>query len=155
MEKIKSIQLGFENVEVVNIDAEDIESVLLQGIENELYVSYWDSCLKESERAKKAIIVLKNTADKPLEEPVNAETVFARIQKFNDLTDILIRGEDGTERRVVFGWDEKSEYVNPFQTSKIDYKGSLIIVICRTENAENVCKRMTPQIVKFMGRDAT
>lgn len=155
MEKLISIQLGFENIETIDIDMEDIDSMLLQGIENELYTNNRDIWLRESERAKKAVFVLKKTADKDLKDPINAKTVFERIKKFDDMTDVLIRGTNGYFRHINFDWDQASEYSNSFQTNALMNNGNLIVVVDKEITANDVKEKMTPKIIKFMGSDAT
>ena len=151
--ELKSIQLGFENVEVVDIKGEDIQSLYIGDIVKDVFVSYYETEVREHEVAKKLILVLKDTAEGDYDSG-NADTVFERIMKFNDITDILLKYGD-IERRIAFRWPEDEEYTNPNQSYAFLKSGAMVIVIAEDETANEIKKQMEPRPIKLMGADAT
>ena len=151
--KLTSIQLGFENVEVVDIKGEDIQSLFIGDVSKDIFVSYYGTEVQEYEIAKKLILVLKDTAEGDYDSG-NADTVFERIKKFYDITNILLRYGD-TERRIAFRWPEDEEYANPNQSYAFLKSGAMVIVIAEDETANKIKKRMEPRPIKLMGADAT
>ena len=140
MEKeIKYIQIGLENVEVINIDVKNIEYMSIHGIAERDTISWCDKKIHKSKYCQSLHICINKKVDKKYstyggDSDLN---VFERLSKFNDIVDITYL--DGNKNRVesiYVPWRNKvtdnswfSGETNLNQSSKIDKDGNLEILI--------------------------
>ena len=139
--KIKSIILGFENLETINIPVNNVATFLLEGVARRIFKSWHSEEIHESEVAESAVIALKPEADLVLQDAantkqlMNATQVFARIKKYNDLTDITFIYNDDMERTISFQWDNEKDVTNAYQSSVVTNNGYLVVVIDKEKTA--------------------
>ena len=138
-QEIKFIQIGLENVEVINIDVKNIEYMSLHGIAEQDSISRCDKKVAKSKYCQSLHICINKKVDKkyPTYGGPSDLTVFERLSKFNDIVDItyLDRNKNRLES-VYVPWGDKivdnswfSGETNLNQTSKIDKDGNLEILV--------------------------
>ena len=138
-QEIKYIQIGLENVEVINIDVKNIEYMNIHGIADRDTISWCDKKIHKSKYCQSLHICINKKVDKKYstyggDSDLN---VFERLSKFNDIVDITYL--DGNKNRVesiYVPWRNKvtdnswfSGETNLNQSSKIDKDGNLEILI--------------------------
>lgn len=134
-QEIKYIQIGLENVEVINIDVENIEYMSIHGIADRDTISRCDKKIYKSKYCQSLHICINKKVDKKYS--ASDFTVFERLSKFNDIVDITYL--DGNKNRlesICVPWRDKvtdnswfSGETNLNQSSKIDKDGNLEILI--------------------------
>ena len=140
MKELISIDIGFENCEVVTIPVEHIKSIGMYDIVSGFYKGWYDNKALETEKANETVIVLSPTANYLPEQGWFHEgwNLFKRIQKYNDITDIQIQTSDGNKRRIATLWHEEDDEINRYQTTNITKDGYLVIVVSQTKTAEQI-----------------
>jgi len=138
-QEIKYIQIGLENVEVINIDVKNIEYMSLHGIAEQDSISRCDKKVAKSKYCHSLHICINKKVDKkyPTHGGPSDLTVFERLSKFNDIVDITyLDGNKNKLESVYVPWRDKmtdnswfSGETNLNQSSKIDKDGNLEILI--------------------------
>ena len=138
-QEIKYIQIGLENVEVIDIDVKNIEYMSLHGIADRDTISRCDKKIDRSKYCQSLHICINKKVDKkyPTYGGPSDLTVFERLSKFKDIVDITYL--DGNKNRlesIYVPWRDKvvdnswfSGETNLNQTSKIDKDGNLEILV--------------------------
>lgn len=138
-QEIKYIQIGLENVEVIDIDVKNIEYMSLHGIADRDTISRCDKKIDRSKCCQSLHICINKKVDKKYSTYGGPSdlTVFERLSKFNDIVDITYL--DGNKNRlesVYVPWRDKatdnswfSGETNLNQFSKIDKDGNLEILV--------------------------
>ena len=138
-QEIKYIQIGLENVEVINIDVKNIEYMSIHGIADRDTISWCDKKIHKSKYCQSLHICINKKVDKKYSTYGGDSdlTVFERLSKFNDIVDITYL--DGNKNRVesiYVPWRNKvtdnswfSGETNLNQSSKIDKDGNLEILV--------------------------
>lgn len=133
---VKSVTLIFENVETCTIPISCIGYILIDDVSERI-----SSCCGVAKLEKSCgtfVIEVHRDAqmsfdfhDKP-EEPLTACEVFKRINRFNDITDIIVAFTDGsgTDYTIVPNLLSNEEE-NIDQESMISANGNLYIKICK------------------------
>ena len=138
-QKIRYIQIGLENVEVIDIDVKNIEYMSLHGIAGQDTVSRCDKKVRRSKHCQSLHICINKKADKKYSnygEDIDL-TVFERLSKFDDIVDITyLDAEKNRLETIYVPWSDKatdnpwsSGDTNLNQSSKIDKDGNLEILI--------------------------
>ena len=116
MKDIKAIEFVFENCECVTIDSKHIGDFLIEGIETKIRrvalnsISEYTTCERfEISIYKDANITVESYGDK--------HKVFNRIMRWDDITSIYLKYEDGTEQKIDMPWVGKSYDYNEAQSS--------------------------------------
>ena len=136
---IKYIQIGLENVEVINIDVKNIEYMSLHGISDDDSISRCDKNVEKRRFCQSLEICINKKVNKkyPTYGGPSSNTVFERLTKFNDIVDVTyLDGKKNNLETIFVPWKDKPG-INPFfdgeanlnQTSKIDKDGNLVIVV--------------------------
>ncbi len=88
--EIKYIQIGLENVEVINIDVRNIEYMSIHGIADRDTISWYDKKIDRSKCCQSLHICINKKVDKKCTTYGGASdlTVFERLSKFKDIVDI-------------------------------------------------------------------
>ena len=138
-QEIKYIQIGLENVEVIDIDVKNIEYMSLHGIADRDLISRCDKKIDRSKFCLSLHICINKKVDKkyPTYGGPSNLTVFERLSKFNDIVDITyLDGGKNTIESICVPWRDKvannswfSGETNLNQSSKIDKDGNLEILI--------------------------
>ena len=89
-QEIKYIQIGLENVEVINIDVKSIEYMNIHGIAEQDTISRCDKKVANSKYCHSLHICINKKVDKkyPTYGGPSELTVFERLSKINDIFDI-------------------------------------------------------------------
>lgn len=146
----ESIEIGFENLESVNIPAEFVRTVSLTGITRELHNDWFSRKTWEFERASDAVIVLDKSAnDFKLKETYNAKTIYERIIKWSDITTVEFRYFDQSIRRISVDWEDDKICSNSYQTTTILENGDLLIVVSKTREAAHLKPLYEPRPLKI------
>ncbi len=138
-QEIKYIQIGLENVEVINIDVKNIEYMSLHGIADRDTISKCDKKIGRSKYCQSLHICINKKVDKkyPTYGGASNLTVFERLSKFKDIVDITyLDGDKNRIESIYVPWRDKtadnswfSGETNLNQSSKIDKDGNLEILI--------------------------
>ena len=137
--KLKSIEIVFENTDFVTILAEDIIEFYANDIIKRISKVNDDNLL-EMEIARHIGIVLKPSADKEYFEFGQVDeqfknTVFMRIQAHRDIAAIQINmvDSDGNEDKYYYysTWDDEDDYSNSAQHLILYVDGSIGIFIAK------------------------
>ena len=138
-QEIKYIQIGLENVEVINIDVNNIDYMSLHGIADRDTISRCDKKIDRSKYCQSLHICINKKVDKkyPTYGGSSDLTVFERLSKFNDIVDITyLDGDKNRLESIYVPWRDKvadnswfSGETNLNQSSKIDKDGNLEILI--------------------------
>ena len=138
-QEIKYIQIGLENVEVIDIDVKNIEYMSLHGIADRDTISRCDKKIDRSKYCQSLHICINKKVDKkyPTYGGPSDLTVFERLSKFNDIVDITYLDCDKNRIESIYvPWRDKaadntwfSGETNLNQSSKIDKDGNLEILI--------------------------
>lgn len=133
-QEIKYIQIGLENVEVINIDVKNIEYMSLHGIADRDTISRCDKKVAKSKYCQSLHICINKKVDKkyPTYGGPSDLTVFERLSKFNDIVDITyLDGNKSRLESIYVPWkdENENEYVNANQKVKLDKEGNLLVVI--------------------------
>jgi hypothetical protein len=114
-EKIKSVTIGFENCEVCIIPVEQIQALSLHEISCTLRICNTDK-KSENRFCKDVFIMFKDLKSISYTSfGDKKETLFERLTKFSEVTNIYLKYEDGTEDSISVPWLGKSDFFNPSQ----------------------------------------
>lgn len=132
----KYIRLGFENVEVIDVETNDIAELLLDGVaECHQIIPGCVDGLKIIKTCQRAEILFEKSADKPYpsDDGLGERTLFKRLLAFRDLTDVayLDENKEAIGDPIYFPWDpvNEDEAESFCQKTKITKDGELSIVI--------------------------
>lgn len=134
---VKCIRLITENCEAIMIDRSHISYFLLDDIRRSIH-SFDMSYAKTEDTAKLFAISINEKADVPYQPYNNAPeiTVFERLAECANITIVEIIYLDGNTESFYVDWDEKEEYINPYQDTVIE--NNLFIVISKEKNVDDV-----------------
>lgn len=131
---VQLIQIGLENVEVININVKDVEYMEIAGITGRDTIGKYDKKISKTTQCRKLVLCINKRANvKYLTYGgLSKDTVFERLSRFNDIVDVSYLDEQKNKTEVIYvPWDSKTtcyeENIN--QCSKIDDDGNLYIVI--------------------------
>lgn len=145
MKSFNSLIIGFENCETITFSSDDVASFGISEITKELYNDWYNDKIKEIKRSSDTVIILLPTANKHYE---CGNTIFERIMKHNDITDITLVNEDSIEIISTY-WEHEDEYSNRYQTTSVLSDGSLVIAISKKEKAGDIKKTYDEKIRKI------
>ena len=131
MKHIKSIEFVLENCEGFNIDANYFGAFLIDDIRYSIQRIACNSIVKMA-IADTIVIELFSEGDReyrPFGVLEKTTTLFERLQKYNDITQIIVHYEDQTEEAYFTDWAEGDDYENKNQSVCKSDLGNLYIVI--------------------------
>ena len=138
-QEIKYIQIGLENVEVINIDIKNIEYIKIHGIADWDTISRCDKKINRSKYGQSLHICINKKVDKkyPTYGGPSDLPIFERLSKFNHV--VVFTYWDRNKNRpqsVYVPWRHKvadnscfSGETNLIQTTKINKDGNLEILV--------------------------
>jgi len=146
MKEIKSLELHLENCETVVVDRKYIGMFLLDE-----YNKYFNRCALNSisggESFNKLILQIHPDLDKTEQDNLfqfddePKRLPIKRLHEHNDITQITINFEDGTNEHYFITWSEESEWNNEYQKSHINkHTGELFIVVDKDNTIEDYFK---------------
>lgn len=138
MKWVKSIELVLENCECIRFLPEQIGRFRCSNITVDVARAAVN-CIEKQKTCEWMCIELLADADQKYNS-LGAEsefTAFARLEKFKDIAVVNIIYEDESIDSVFVPWNDDSEEINVYQTSFVDSRHNLCILISRTDNAEN------------------
>ncbi len=145
MKRIDSVWLVFENCEDVRIDAKYIGMFHVGDIRREI-TRVAINAICDRYVANEVAMEIFSEADGPYtvfgeySRGDGIDTVFRRIMAWDDITEIVIEYDDGTDETFLVNYDEgldegKLGAANILQESKLSVAGNLYVVIS-TEGAD-------------------
>lgn len=142
MNNVKSIDIVFENCEAYTFPKEDIGYFEISDIREAIFRCACNaiSKYKTAYCVNIEIFDTNRLQEDCIDSNVVAD-VFARIANHNDITQIHIHYEDGTEEQYLVDYNELNEALgapNKNQKSYISDLGNLYIVISEKEKLEDV-----------------
>ena len=130
MKHIKSIEFVLENCEGFNIDANYFGAFLIDDIRYSMQRISSHNIVKMA-IADTIVIELFSEGDREYRPfgTLEKATIFERLQKYNDITQIIVHYEDQTEETCFPNWAEGDDYENKNQSVCKSDLGNLYIVI--------------------------
>lgn len=127
--KVKTIQLGLENCEVINIPYNDIKGIHLNGISKSLYKPFETSDeLKEVYMCDDFDVTIDKNANVLANCQCFSNTLpFERLKKFKDVTFVCIQYENGSSFTVYTPYE--GDETNTLQTLETDIMQNMHINI--------------------------
>lgn len=139
--QLEYIVIGFENVENIMVSAENVATFMFDKIVESRAKSWYTENCYISKMAYSSCIVLRPEANVEIPDWQEEITVFNRILKFHDITDVELVYDNKTSEYISVRWDD-GEYSNGYQTSKLTEDNHLVIVIDSESTAERKCNEM-------------
>lgn len=143
---IKSIEIVLENCEVIKIDGEDIGFFRMGELKKYASVSGCNS-FHIYETAEETFLEIAKAANNRTYYPFNLpnkEPIFDRLTKYQDITSIVIHGDDEDVKYFV-DWKGNSDYKNEAQSTAIGKNGCLYLVISKNTTATEFFKQQLEQ----------
>lgn len=130
MKHIESIEFVFENCECFSIDANYFGEFLIDDIHYSIQRIASNSIFKMA-IADTIVIELFSEGDREYHPfgALETTTIFERLQKYNDITQVIIHYEDQTEETYFVNWAEGDEFENKNQSICKSDLGNFYIVI--------------------------
>lgn len=135
MKPVTSISLGLENCVSVNIQAKDVNRLIIRDIKEdiELTQSYDGALYTENPKTCESLYLeLKNSANRPFYEGDNLTSVFDRLMQYDDITDVTLHHEDGNTTLIIVPYD--GEEINEYQSHEKVQRGLNITISKDTSN---------------------
>ena len=137
---VKSIEIGFENLDFVVIPNEYFLSFSLNDVKTKTHCVA-RKFVNNYQIATNTVLALKKEVNDDFEK-FNADvhivqsegcSLFERIIQYKDIVDIKVIYEDGSAESFFVDWDEEDmkEYINKLQSAFINEDGNLIVKIGR------------------------
>lgn len=129
MQKLNSLKIIFENCESLTIPAEDILHIEINNIsKNYSFIQPWYHA-NSINNADKVVILISKDANtcKYFDVMFSNITPFERITRYNDITHLRLRYEDGVTESYEVTFNGEVE--NILQQSEVIDSGSLIVKI--------------------------
>ena len=82
------IFIAFENLETILVSRENISSFSFYDIITNYSKGWHDNNVYETNEAKTGMLILEPSADVELDNKCNADTVFERLTKYDDIVSI-------------------------------------------------------------------
>jgi hypothetical protein len=128
---LQKIELVLENVDVITVLAEDIESVWLGDITESKYYSKEEQKFISFQIVNDFRLKLKENANRLHEEFQASDSlipVFDRLMKCKDVCSVRIVKENGSFEDYHILWHEEDEYENRYESVEKHEDGLEIIV---------------------------
>ena len=126
--RLKSVEIVFENCEMLEVDSSDIEDLHLMWDKGDLQKDRSSNKLNKAFYLDSAIIKIKNSGNLEYEWAGCLNTSFKRILAYNDITQIYLKYEDGSEDAFYVQWPETDEKENSKQQVILRSDGLLILI---------------------------
>ncbi len=142
-ERVTFVDIGFENLECITLNVNDIVSMRLEGI-SENHSIIWCRSDKNIEKWKSCSsfhLVISPNANKQYNvfgDIKSKDTVFERFQKYNDIVNIGYLNVHGVLLDSFnVSWKDKDDegLENVYQKSFINEKGELEVIISKDKEA--------------------
>ena len=148
---LKSVELTFENLDVIVIPSEYVEVLVIRDIaENIAYASNFH-------HYKKCNFFLMSIKDKfnitLVDENYGERNSFSRIMDYADIVAADLIFDDGTRESIYVDWCELDEYRNLNQSTEISETGSLVISIDDDNNEEEKVAILEADLKRKYGDD--
>ena len=145
MDELKYLELGFENCETITLRANMVASFSINRITRDLYNDWYSDLIREVQKTEDLILILLPDANCYYSKK-SQNTVFSRIQKSKDITDITLIKNDQNIENISVVWNRKDEGSNDYQTTDILSDGSLVIVVSAKRTAKDIKKKLDTKI---------
>ena len=132
MEKIKCIELVFENCEVCTLLPNMFNWIYVDGIQQNLWIHSYKNQRREIESNKHcqklSILINEIGLNRLTRMGANdIETLRTRLRKHKDITIIII--EYGYKKEEIYvPWNDEDEYINKYQTVEETKEGIKVVI---------------------------
>ena len=126
--RLKSVEIVFENCEVITVNNSDVEDLHLIWDKGDLQKDVSSNKLNKVFYLDSAIIKIKNSGNLEYEWAGCLNTSFKRILAYNDITQMYLKYEDGSEDAFYVQWPETDEEENSKQQVILQEDGLLILI---------------------------
>ena len=126
--RLKSVEIVFENCEVITVNSSDVEDLHLIWDKGDLQKDVSSNKLNKVFYLDSAIIKIKNSGNLECEWAGCLNTSFKRILAYNDITQMYLKYEDGSEDAFYVQWPETDEEENSKQQVILQDDGLLILI---------------------------
>lgn len=137
MKPVTSISLGLENCVSINIQAKDVNRLIIRNIKEdiELTQSYDGTLHTENPKTCKSLYLeLKNSANRPFYEGDTITSIFDRLIQYDDITDVALHHEDGDTTLIIVPYD--GDEINEYQSHEKVRRGLNITINKNNSNKE-------------------
>lgn len=138
--EIVSVMFAFENCDDFTVYRKDIGEFYLSGIEKS-YTRLATNSISEIATAKSFYIEIHKDANFNENRNINykRELPFERAMRYQDIAQIILEFEDGSNSVYYPVWDEDSDVTNKHQKSIIsNVNGHLFIIIDPIETLDSI-----------------
>lgn len=151
MAEVKSIELVFENCEMMRFDRSDIGEFCVHNIFTDV-ARIASNSIRKYQSCESLILELRKDANQPHDfwgipddEPTNK---FNRIMLCPDITQIDITYDDGSTENIILPWEDASENGcnSTLQTHCLTECGDLWIKIGNGETAQDMVASMGDEV---------
>ena len=130
MKKVKSIELGFENCEVISFDTNVLGEILIDDIHYKIRRYAINLIAKYCYADTVALeIFSEGNTEYNLFGLTEVQHKFDRILQTKDITSITVKYTDGSEEDYWVKYNENNQYSNMYQKNYLSDLGNLYIVI--------------------------
>ena len=136
MSKLKSIELGFENIDTMVINKENIVAFSLSDIVEYIENFHYSEIVNKHKISKSVYLVLKNTKEtihKELEVDKWKISVYNKLTLHCDIVDITVHYEDGTKEQYFVDFNSEYDDYNINQTHKYDEQNDYLEITIKEE----------------------
>lgn len=126
--RLESIEIVFENCEVIAVNNSDVEDLHLIWDKGDLQKDSSSNKLNKVFYLDSAIIKIKNSGNLEYEWAGCLNTFFKRILAYNDITQLYLKYEDGSEDAFYVQWPDTDEEENSKQQVVLQDDGLLILI---------------------------
>jgi len=136
MKDVKSIILGLENCENIEIESKYIGLFLIKDIHQIVGRIACNSISKYDEVGTVAVEIYKESNLKeyyPFGSNCDRVNIFERLNKFKDITSISLVYDDDSKEDYWVVFNEEDDQENDYQKNYISDLGNLYIVVSKTE----------------------
>ena len=134
MKEVTKIRVGFENLEYMEFEVNEIASLLINNIVTQVQ-RFAINSVAEMFKCSEVFMELIPAANRKHcafgVEDEHTTTTFQRIREYDDITSIEVFYDDGTSKDVYVPWEDASGggEVNKYQSSYYSDNGALYIYI--------------------------
>lgn len=130
MNRIKSIDITFENCESFTIPSSCIEFMNVEGFKTRYFINNANGNYSKINRAYYVYLKIKDSNE--IKKDYNfSEEFFIRVKKYNDITSIQYNYDNGKRFKFYVPWNYKDKQYNSWQKVKEVKDGIIHIEIKR------------------------
>lgn len=138
MRKVVKIEIGLENVDVIEFVCKDIARLVIKDIRPEIYI-IGNGTVLEMISCSEFLLELKSDHEYfefGMDGDDFKKSAFSRLSDCDDITSCEVFYDDGTSENIFVSWEDATPggEVNKYQSSAFRENGSLCIYIGKSGN---------------------